>query len=627
MANRFPLIIDTDDGNKLKELPIGDNLNLAGSGIVNAGSIAATGLTVAGVAFNPFSGSYTDLTNKPAVVAQTTDELPEGTTNQYMTSERVQDIVAAMLVEGTGIDLNYDDAAGTLTVVNTGGGGGSAGEIEDLSDVILTTPSSNQVLKFDGVQQAFVNEYVNYNEIVGTPSLASIATTGSYVNLTDKPSIPNDIDDLADVDTSSTAPTTGQVLKWNGSNWAPANDITQGGGGLDADTLDGQDSSYYLNYNNLSNTPNIFDGTFNALTGTPTTLAGYGITDAISRLGNVNITGSVTVADDAGLVVGEDGDFTLTTTASEVQMVMSTVGHDLAIKTKPTATPVTAMLFDTSAGRVGVWNTTPLYNLDVTGTFKADTIYGNGSNLTNISLDQVITGGSATNQPFSTGTLTSAVANTSDLGSTTNKWNNVYANNFHGDGSNLTNVSASVAWNDVTSKPTFATVATTGAYSDITGTPTIPSSLTDLGIADSTAGYVLTTDGSGNFTFQAGGDSVGNFTFTSSVIDTDDSSGITVTPAVTMSSDLAVQNDLTVSGTITADNIVTTASGSPTLESNSTINLSATDRVVINKSPLTMASFTNTERDNLTATNGDTIYNTTTNKFQGYANGAWVDLH
>ena len=63
MANRFPLIIDTDDGNKLKELPIGDNLNLAGSGIVNAGSIAATGLTVAGVAFNPFSGSYTDLTN------------------------------------------------------------------------------------------------------------------------------------------------------------------------------------------------------------------------------------------------------------------------------------------------------------------------------------------------------------------------------------------------------------------------------------------------------------------------------------------------------------------------------------------------------------------------------------
>jgi hypothetical protein len=36
---------------------------------------------------------------------------------------------------------------------------------------------------------------------------------------------------------------------------------------------------------------------------------------------------------------------------------------------------------------------------------------------------------------------------------------------------------------------------------------------------------------------------------------------------------------------------------------------------------------TTTERNALTAFNGSIIYNTTTNKFQGYANGAWVDLH
>ena len=36
---------------------------------------------------------------------------------------------------------------------------------------------------------------------------------------------------------------------------------------------------------------------------------------------------------------------------------------------------------------------------------------------------------------------------------------------------------------------------------------------------------------------------------------------------------------------------------------------------------------TTTERNALTATNGLMIYNTTDNKFQGYANGAWVDLH
>ena len=37
--------------------------------------------------------------------------------------------------------------------------------------------------------------------------------------------------------------------------------------------------------------------------------------------------------------------------------------------------------------------------------------------------------------------------------------------------------------------------------------------------------------------------------------------------------------------------------------------------------------YTPTQRDALTAANGDLIYNTTLNKPQGYANNAWVDLH
>ena len=32
--------------------------------------------------------------------------------------------------------------------------------------------------------------------------------------------------------------------------WASADDITTGGSGLNADTLDGFDGSYYLDYNN-----------------------------------------------------------------------------------------------------------------------------------------------------------------------------------------------------------------------------------------------------------------------------------------------------------------------------------------------------------------------------------------
>ena len=161
--------------------------------------------------------------------------------------------------------------------------------------------------------------------------------------------------------------------------------------------------------------------------------------------------------------------------------------------------------------------------------------------------------------------------------------------------------------------------------------PAIPTNVSDL---TNDAGYItaetdsqtLSLSGTdltitnGNTVDLAGivGDSVGNFTFASSVIDTDDSSAITMTPAVVMSSDLTVENDLTVAG-----NIVTTSTGTPELFSESNIHLTATTRVEVTQSPFKLASFSNTERDALTAENGDTIYNTTNNRPEMYVNGAW----
>lgn len=42
--------------------------------------------------------------------------------------------------------------------------------------------------------------------------------------------------------------------------------------------------------------------------------------------------------------------------------------------------------------------------------------------------------------------------------------------------------------------------------------------------------------------------------------------------------------------------------------------------------PIKFPSFTDTQRDALTPNNGDVIYNSTTNRFQGYQQDAWVDL-
>lgn len=77
-----------------------------------------------------------------------------------------------------------------------------------------------------------------------------------------------------------------------------------------------------------------------------------------------------------------------------------------------------------------------------------------------------------------------------------------------GDYSDLSNkpalaaVATSGAYADVSGTPTLATVATSGSYVDLSNKPSIPSALTDVGITDGTNGQVLTTDGSGGFTFE-----------------------------------------------------------------------------------------------------------------------------
>ena len=72
---------------------------------------------------------------------------------------------------------------------------------------------------------------------------------------------------------------------------------------------------------------------------------------------------------------------------------------------------------------------------------------------------------------------------------------------------------------------------------------------------------------------------------------------------------------------------VSAGTSTTTITSGSNIELDATNRVLITDTPFRLASFTTTTRNALTPANGDLIYNTTDNKVQAYANGAWADLH
>ena len=228
------------------------------------------------------------------------------------------------------------------------------------------------------------------------------------------------------------------------------------------------------------------------------------------------------------------------------------------------------------------------------------------------------------------------IGNVIVTGDTTNRWLKYYSGAWR---------PASILYSDIQSAPTIPTALSqltndVGFITSETDSQTLSFDGTELTISggntvdlaallDNTDAQTLSLVGTdltisnGNTVDLASivGDSVGNFTFASSVIDTDDSSAITITPAVVMSSDLTVENDLIVNG-----DIATTSTGTPEVFSETEILLTAADRVSVTQSPFRLASFTTAERDELTAANGDLIYNTTDNKLQGYQNGTWINI-
>jgi len=232
--------------------------------VINNNLITATGENKITFKYNNLAGlpnattysgmfSFVSDTDKPYVAV-------DGTWTELLTttsSINALSDVNYLSTPSEGQALLWSTALGAWTAgtVSSGGGGGGAAT----TFVALTDTPANYA--------SAGSKYVKVNS--GATGLEFV----SGIQSSDLSAI--SINSLSDVDTATAAPTVGQVLKWNGTNWVPAADATSGGAGTNADTLDGFDSTYYLNYNNLTNQPTI-PTTFTALTDTPASFTSAG---------------------------------------------------------------------------------------------------------------------------------------------------------------------------------------------------------------------------------------------------------------------------------------------------------------------------------------------------------------
>ena len=564
MANRFPIILDTNDNNRLKELPNGDSIDLANGGIRNATFVETTQLILAGTTLTPFSGSYTDLTNKPNIPS----DVNELTDTQN-------------LLTGTSF-ANLTDKPTTLSGY--------------------------------GITDAFDGRYTS---LTNAPNFAPVATSGNFASLNTKPTTvagygitdaltgASNLADLANVNNAT--PTDGQLLSWDNTNgyWKP---ITASGTG----TVTSVTAGTGLTGGTITSA-----GTLNVDTGTGANqivqLDADGKLPSLDGivLYNLNITslnnsGDVTYANpQLGQVLKYDGAKWTNANDTGGGGSITFVGDD------STGTTVDGSETFKIAGGTGITTAVSGDTLTITSS---------GSDLVNDTTPQL--GGNLDGQAFNITTtgkilFANVYDNLVDLPS---------ASTYHG----------MFAHVHATGKAYFAhggvwiPLANESALGDYQTTAGLNTAIdTHINTSTANTGEVLSWTGTDyDWVSNAGGGgggSTGNFTFASSNIDTDDSSGITIIPSLTVQSDLTVQNDLVVENTITATEFISTSAGLPEIRSATNLDLHAAGAVVIKNGTLRLYGATSSVRDTLSASVGDVIYNTNVNKPQVYNGSSWVN--
>jgi len=481
------LLINADMGGTLDPAKIDkvDNTDSVTSVAGRTGAVTLSTADISGLATVASTGAYSDLTGAPtlATVATTgaysdlsgTPSLATVATTGAYSDLTGTPTLATVATTGAYSDLTGTPTLGTAAAEDVGTLAGNVVQLDGsarlpavdgsqltnlpsgastlgaLTDVDVTGAVNTNVLKYNSTSGNWEDGAVAYAEVTGTPTLATVATTGAYSDLSGTPSL-------------ATVATTGA-------------------------------------YSDLTGTPTLATvattGAYSDLTGTPTlgTAAAEDVGTSAGNVVQLDGTAKLPAVDGSQLTNLPTGGFTYqeqSTNAFSVSVTDSTNNIVMCsiLGTNTTVLPASSGVAD---GTVVTLRAAIGTTLSVSG----------GENLRNLTgtLVSSVVIESGQNMSFVRGSTSSFGTYWNQLTAEEGTLNSLYdvktagavaTNVLKYDGTDW--VDGAVAYSEVTGTPTLATVATTGAYSDLTGTPTLGTAAAeDVGTS---AGNVVQLDGS-----------------------------------------------------------------------------------------------------------------------------------
>ncbi len=184
--------------------------------------VDGTTITISNQVISGFSGSYNDLTNKPTIPTNT-NQLTNGagfitnsalsgyatesfvTTRGYLTSVSWNDVQSKPTFATVATSGSYNDLINRPSLFS--------GSYNDLTNKPTIPTNTNELVNGAGyitssaltgyATETFVTTRgyltsVSWNDVQSKPTFATVATSGSYTDLINKPTIPSDISDLTD---------------------------------------------------------------------------------------------------------------------------------------------------------------------------------------------------------------------------------------------------------------------------------------------------------------------------------------------------------------------------------------------------------------------------------------------